>query len=505
MAIPSPSGPKLGWSLKTYVLRKIPVKYLIVTADINRVFFVQNSYFLLGLKVAIKAGSQMKKVIFIYLAILPLLSANTLADEYHYVNLLIGSKATGLGGAYTSVADDLTAMLYNPAGLSSSTVNSTASMNALSWEKTEFSNVFSDGSDFIRESFIVVPGFFAFRKKVDNWDYGLSFAVTDFSKERTSTDVYSDIPQNGLIPPQTNNEFIYVDLDNSAYKFGGSIAFKYSKSLSIGSSLYLQYKEFTSVQGSGIITTIKTSNGDLETGFTASRRISDLQISIQPILGILWRDNNFSIGGKLSYEIPIDRDYEATATILLSSLTPLPPQTAPAVRITEKTTEKQKLPIEAALGLSYQFPTILITGNISYFSAVDSENKSLDVIATPLTRPLAEVINWSIGLEYKLSNETAVRFGLFTDKSNGIIDTNIAFQRIEDIDLIGFSSSVETTFVKNKLTFGLYYKQGKGKVRYADIRSVENIVGLPLYPQSSNGDIALAEKSSFVLFLSLDF
>ena len=445
----------------------------------------------------------MKKIIIISLT--ALLCFNVAADEYHYVNLLNGSKAAGLGGAYTAVADDLTAMLYNPAGLSISSVNSTASMNVLSWEQTEFNQVFSDGSDFIRESFIVVPGFFAFRKKVSDWDYGISFAVTDFSKERTSTDAIIDIPRNGGAPPQQRNEFVYIDLDNSAYKLGVSTAYRYSETLSIGASLYFQYKEFTTVQGSGLATTIYTADGNLETGFDAKRRITDLQISAQPILGILWQKNNLSIGGKLAYEIPIKRSYEATATIFLSSLVPLPLQVSTVSRLTEKTSEKQSLPFEAGLGISYQFYKILITGDVNYFSEVDEKNEPLDNIETPTTRKLKEVINWSIGFEYDFSQETAIHFGVFTDKSNGYIDTNVDYQRIEDIDFIGFSSSVETTFIDNKLSFGFYYKQGTGDVRFADIRSVENIVGLPLYPDTSNFDIAEAKKKSLVLFLSLDF
>ncbi|MCW8865247.1 MAG: hypothetical protein OQK09_09930 [Colwellia sp.] len=446
-----------------------------------------------------------KKTINTSILLLFLFCFKVVADEYHYINMLNGSKATGLGGAYISVADDLTAMLYNPAGLSRSTIKTTASMNVLSWEETEFNKVFSDDSDFVRESFIIVPGYFAFKENQGKWDFGISFAVTDFSKERTSTDAIIDIPQNGPIPPQTNNEFIYIDLDNSAYKFGGSAAFRYSDSLSVGLSVYLQYKEFTTVQGSGVATTIYTPDGNLETGFNASRRISDLQISAQPILGILWSKDNLSIGGKLAYEIPIKREYEATASIFLSSLMPLPPQVQQVTRITEKTSDKQKLPLEVGLGISYQFSNFLISSDVNYFSEVQADNNYLEVIETPITRKLQEVINWSVGVEYNISKETAIRFGVFTDNSNGYIDTDINYQRIEDIDLLGFSSSVETSFMGNHVTFGLYYKQGTGDVRYADIRSVENIVGLPLYPDSGTNDIAEAKKKSLVLFLSLDF
>jgi len=440
-----------------------------------------------------------------YFIALTLLSSISIADEYHYVNVFNGSKAAGLGGAYTAIADDLSAMLYNPAGLSLSTVKSTASVNVFSKEETEFSNVFSDGSDFTRDSFVIIPGFFAFRKKEGDWDFGISFAISDLSKERTSTDVITNIAQSEFAPNQINNEFIYIDLDNSAYKLGVSTSFRYSDSLSFGSSLYIQYKEFTTVQGSGIISSLFTPFGDFEGGFNASRRIIDLQVSVQPILGVLWKKGNLSLGGKLAYEIPIRRDYEATATILFSSLAPLPPEVTPAFRVTEKTDVKQDLPFEVALGASYKFSNFELSADVNYFSEVNTNNQSLEFIDTPITRKLNKVINWSVGVEYEYSTDFTIRFGVFADKSNGDIDINIDNQRIEDIDLLGFSTSIRTIFLKNTVTFGLYYKYGKGDVRFADIRSVEQIVGLPLYPDNGNNDIAEAKKNSLVLFLSLDF
>ena len=35
-----------------------------------------------------------------------------------FLSIGVGSKAVGMGGSYTSIADDATAMYWNPAGLS---------------------------------------------------------------------------------------------------------------------------------------------------------------------------------------------------------------------------------------------------------------------------------------------------------------------------------------------------------------------------------------------------
>ena len=40
-----------------------------------------------------------------------------------FLSLGVGSKAVGMGGAFTSVANDATAMYWNPAGLSLSLIH----------------------------------------------------------------------------------------------------------------------------------------------------------------------------------------------------------------------------------------------------------------------------------------------------------------------------------------------------------------------------------------------
>ena len=39
------------------------------------------------------------------------------ADEYHYINMLVGDRAAGMAGAYTAVSDDTGGLFYNPAGI----------------------------------------------------------------------------------------------------------------------------------------------------------------------------------------------------------------------------------------------------------------------------------------------------------------------------------------------------------------------------------------------------
>lgn len=55
------------------------------------------------------------------------------------------------------------------------------------------------------------------------------------------------------------------------------------------------------------------------------------------------------------------------------------------------------------------------------------------------------------------------------------------------------------------MTFGVYYREGTGSIRFADIRAVENIADAKLYPPNENNDITSTKKQSLVAFMSLDF
>jgi hypothetical protein len=430
---------------------------------------------------------------------------SVVADEFHYNNLLIGGDALGMGGAYTSIAQDLSATHYNPAGLAFATSNTTASINTFAWEQTEFLNVFSNSEDFTRDSFSIIPGFFGGSHNFGKWSIGGSFTVSDYSNERTAKDaVYQGEAPVGA-SSQLVTEFINIDLENSAYKIAFSLAYMATSQFSVGLSMQAEYRDFKTVQGSGV--RFETSYDELValSGFVGSRRFTDTNIVMQPTIGMLWRDSLFSLGMRLGKEVALSRDYDVTSTIYVTSPVPLPPSVQTASRISLSADEKQKYPYHIAMGGSYQFEKLLLSFDAVYFSKVSVEPVVIEELFTPITRDLKQITNYSLGLSYQLSAKSAIKFGIFTDKSNGIIDTEVDFQRIEDIDLLGLSIAYDTQIFSYPISMGVYHKSGSGNVRTADIRTVENIVGLPLYPMNDNFDIVKGKKRSLVAYISLNF
>jgi long-chain fatty acid transport protein len=426
------------------------------------------------------------------------------ADEFHYNNLLIGGKAIGLGGAYTAISDDLSAMYYNPAGLSFNHFNHALSINTMAWEKADVIGIFGNGGSFSRNSFTVIPSFIGFSRVVGEYSYGAYFAVTDFGKERTATDAIYIAP--GALGAQTQelHEFINIDLDNSAYRMGFTTAYKLDSSSSVGASINLDYREFTTVQGSGVAVTEVVNGTPVFSGFNASVRFTDINVIVQPAVGYLKKWDNLNFGIKLAHDFVVSREFDVTSTLFLNSPVQLPPNVVTSARINASSDVTQKYPYQIQAGLAYDLGKLLLSADINYHTKVNTDPFYIDDVK-PITRDLNAVTNFAVAMQYKFSSENTLRLGLFSDNSNASIDTSIDFQRIEEIDLTGFSIGYDTKFYETPVSFGAYYKFGNGYVRVADRRIAEAVTGLPWFPDDGSFDVFKAKKKSFVAYFSVDF
>ena len=431
------------------------------------------------------------------------LPSTVVADQYHYGNLLVGGKAIGYGGAYVALADDQSAMHYNPAGLSFQANAKSASVNTLAFEDTEFKNVYTDGSDFARTSFSVVPGFLGISTSSGRWSYGSYFTVTDYSQERNDSSSNYELPATPTTPGQSVIETVTYDFDNAAYKFGGALSYRLNDQWALGFSLSLKYIEQVLSQTSGAAITMYTPTGSFTSGFDARRRINEKQYLIEPSLSVLYKDDALSVGAHYVHSVSINRNYRSNNLIVAPIITLIngsPDTTFPDFIRTDK---EQDQPSLLSFGAAYHHRGWVVSSQIDYYSHVENEDVVLDDI--DLTRELKQVTNYSLGLRIPLSHDTALQFGFFTDNSNGVIDFDIPFQRVEAIDTRGISVAYETKLMGYPLTLGVYAKQGDGKVRYADVRYVEAITGVTLYPENNSNDVQSAEKSSVVIFASMDF
>jgi hypothetical protein len=451
-------------------------------------------------------NSKYQLLVSFLLAASSIITFPSISDEYHHNNLLIGKNAVGLGGAFTGVADDLSAIHYNPAGLASIADGNMASINTFAWEETVFEGVYGDGSDFTRSAFSVVPGFFGFKKQINNWHYGLAFVVNDFSQERSSDVIeYNRLdPATGL--PANVSEFINIDIDNSAYQLYFAAAKQINEQLSLGLSLGIEYRTFQTDQSSGTQIALPISLTEvINTGGQATARFNDVNVVAAPSISIIYKSDETSVGAKLNIPTVVNRDYEMVASAFFAGVDPRIPGVNPAYLVTEEACCKQELPMSLAIGFAKKWGDWELSTDVQHHLSTNEGVERLNGFPVPITRDFVSVTNYALGVSKTLSADSQFRLGIFTDKSNIKIDPEIDFQRVEDVDLLGVSASIDTKLFDMPVTFGGYAKFGSGKVRVSDVRAVEQTTGIALYPTNNEFDISNMEKRVLLFFFSLNF
>lgn len=368
------------------------------------------------------------------------IAATSGADEFHYNNILIGDRASGMGGAYTAVSDDPGGMYYNPAGIAYSTgKNLSASVNAYSVSNRTYKGVIG-GQDWTRTSSTLLPNFFGIVQPVGKFKLGFSYAVPDSNQE----DQDQKFVRNDLGVPATH--VINFNNKNDTNLFGPTAAVQLSDSLSVGATLYVHKRSTEATLNNSIV----VDNGTFvwSNGYTESD-----EWGLKPIVGVMWAPvDKLSLGLTVSKTVIFKSDILTQKTISDDTAT-LP------TRVFDKYTDKRRYPYQVTAGAAF-FPSqsILLSGDVSYYSAYD-----YTFLNRVNTREA--VINLALGAEYYFNKNWAVRLGLFSDFANTPKIVNDTTEQYEHIDLFGESLTL-SHFTKNtSLTCGGSYKSGSGKAK----------------------------------------
>lgn len=359
---------------------------------------------------------------------LSLCAATAGADEYHYNNILIGDRASGMGGAYTAVSDDPGGMYYNPAGIAySAGKNLSASVNAYSVSNRTYKGVIN-GKDWTRTSSTLLPNFFGIIQPIGKFKMGFSYAVPDSNQE--------DQDQRFV----NNTAVINFNNNNNTNLFGPSIAVPVNDSLSVGATLYVHKRSTEAilnqsvVDGSGAIT--QWQNGYVE---------SD-EWGIKPVVGVMWAPID-----KLSVGLTVSKTIVLSSDILVQSTDIAAPRTYDSYDY------KRKYPYQVTAGAAYFLnSSLLVSGDLSY-------NSSYDYTWVGGVNNREAVVNGAMGAEYYVNKNWAVRGGLFTDFANTPSVVSGGTNQKEHIDMFGGSMTV-SHFTKNtSISAGGSFKYGSGK------------------------------------------
>ena len=394
------------------------------------------------------------------LSIFPLFfSTITFADEFHYNNILIGDRASGMGGAYTAISDDASGMFYNPAGIVYVTDrNFSASVNAYSAQTKTYDNVIG-GQPFVRKSSGLLANYFGIIKPIGNFKLGFSYAVPDAVNEDLSLTVLA-------VPATTPYDFT-INLNNrdNTYNFGPSLARAINNDLSVGMTLYVHQRNVLIIQNRFTARAGGTNNW-FNSYFTVN------ETGLKPIIGVNWAPiEKLSLGATLStvYLLSSNSQYQETCvdTLTPDNCTVTDPLAPVKFQVPTLTSFDQKrvYPIRTSFGAAYfASSNLLLSGDITYHTAV----------VDPIFGDKVATLNAAVGTEYYLNKKLALRAGLFTNVANTQpIQAGVTFIE-ERINLYGASLSITSFTGDSSVTLGGSVSYGKGQSQLVSKDAVEN-------------------------------
>lgn len=382
------------------------------------------------------------------------------ADEFHYTNILIGDRASSMGGAYFAVSDDPSGLYYNPAGIVyASGKNLSVSANAFYDVRKNYHYVIG-GHGWLRNSSALLPNFFGIVQPIGNLKFGISYAVPDSILENQDQTFYS-LP--AALGNSTTVDRYVIDFKNedTTYNAGPSMAFELGKDLGAGVTLYIHKRGAQMIQNE----LVNLSDGRYEwtnTYFETS------EWGVKPLLGIIWSPiDKVSIGLIASRIIVIESQTKGMTTFKDINY-----ERNTLSRVVTIKTDKRQYPYQLGGGLAY-FPSksVLFAMDVTYFTAVADESDP--------SKNKASVVNGSFGFEYFVTKNYAIRAGGYTNMSNTYDVKQGYLGQSEHINMYGGTFSVSNYSKSTSITMGggMSYGTGLAQIRRgaADIQDVDSL------------------------------
>jgi hypothetical protein len=437
-----------------------------------------------------------KLVILILLIITPLFS-----DEYHNVNGFFGERASGMGGAFSAISDDVSGAFYNPAGLAFvTTSNYTINGSTYQSKKLDNQNYFGPGLNYTQTSRNYLPNFVGLVKKLDKLSLGFTIATK-------VNEIYdqSDRANRPLYLRRSSQVDISIVRDNLNILAGPSASLLLNNKLSLGITSYFDYTSSRFISS----ITENTYTNSVTTNFTHD---SKKTFAITPILGIQYMPTNkLSLGGSIRknyiFSGEVDSKINSTSTgNSASSVYQGSNKFASEIRpndILIKSPLTFRLPevYEVRGGLAYLIHShFLISGDLIYTSGyklLKSEqiysmnNKKLsftDSLENEFTRE--HTLNYAFGFELYITDNIIIRMGMLSNKSNAkkikwVDEASLSYlrnlnggnfqiplganasyslgeKRTQYINLMGYSIGVGYESHTNSFSVSLVYQSGQG-------------------------------------------
>ena len=359
------------------------------------------------------------------------------ADDAHYKNMLIGERAATMGGSYVAISDDSTGCYYNPAGIAYAVGDSlSGSGNMLHKMKTVYSEAIGN-EDWVRESEALVPNYFGVLKNYKNYSFCFSYVVPEAFIEHQ--DLVFDNPLSTV-----KKYYQSLHSEDITYLMGPSAAMKLGENLSIGLTLYYQYRSFIRQYHYFL----ESTDSSYEVYYESRKLRED---GMMPKIGIQWSPwSLLTVGMAVDQSVLLNSNFQGDVSYHNSTDNSTGTPSPLTLMNRTNSAEKRMFPLHLAWGVSY-FPTpsLLYTIDLDYYQASEKGR--------------ADIMNYSGGTEYYLNPTNAIRFGLFTNYTNLPLPNSSTTAPYEYLDIYGASFGYTSYSSSSSLTLGAIYTSGSGK------------------------------------------
>ncbi len=389
------------------------------------------------------------------------------ASSNYYKEVLIGERASGLGGAFVAISDDPSGIYHNPAGIVFALENYlNISANAFNQGQQTYESIYP-GQDYIYRSQAFVPSFFGFTQTVGKGKFG--FAVIVPSSDDIDQDDRADRPASTGVDPRS---FIRkVSKQDITYLVGPAYAREVAPNFSVGISTLVKARTFKFIDNTLVLyDPVGTGKYNLHQASISQKTFGGmLKIGLEWMPMPKWSfglvfTKNYNFGGSGSSRV-LDTKVDAAGT-------PVTPDGKVSTDLTLQSFPHSffAAPVNYSLSLGGAYFVSkegMVIAQIDYHSPQANYSEF----------PIGATYNWSLGGEYFFADWFALRGGLF---SNNAASRPIVSGRVNQgtkVDQIGASFAGTVYRSGTSITLGLLYSKGVGKGQaFSNSTAIQRVV-----------------------------
>lgn len=386
------------------------------------------------------------KVILSLVLLIPSLSWAAFSN---YNSILIGDRASGMGGAGTAVVGDASACTwYNPATCA---LLKGKSFSAAVGIYKKFDTVYGDNEDLTKAGLRVNQGFFRalpsstgsiirFDETLPDWTFAFSIVTPEY--ESFKGDISSSL--NSKTTLSLTDESLWVGLSASR---------KVSASEAMGLTLYYTARSFTkSLTDRTFVSSTQSTVFQEDKAFTQNALVAILgyhkTLNEHWSLGTSFRFPSIHVAGSATY---FDNLLDSGTTVSTNNL--------PAL------STNSHIPAKLAFGVVYEeIGSILIAADVSAYSTENYPDLNSDVPGVAEQIEHRQTVNGSLGMDFVLKQDLRMRIGAFTNFSaHPDPDVTKVRGQGDHIDQLGWAANFAFKSEAITYTFGGYYTGGRGR------------------------------------------